>query len=317
MQFSPNRVGIRNSTDYSPFGVELDGRTVSLEGYRFGFNYFEKDDEIIGLGNYVSYGGNGYEPRLARRLNIDPFANKFSFQSPYTHANNSRISGADINGDSTVVVISGYGELVKTSNGKMTIMYDVSVYQNMTAEQYKIHKSNGTLPKPSYRTLLARDAHDIISKNQKVFHSTKRYGSNNETPPGTYYLFKKGTNGDSNSGAYQLYIGDMNGSRVIKGPDGIRAGIAIHQYDPNDSQGCLTTCSGRDTKPISELINAIPDLHDNTQPVQLILNEREVVMTQYEDSTNGSVKYQGVEHIFTLSTMTTPDVKVTPKKRQE
>ena len=32
-----NRVGIRNSTDYSPFGVELDGRTVSLEGYRFGY----------------------------------------------------------------------------------------------------------------------------------------------------------------------------------------------------------------------------------------------------------------------------------------
>jgi hypothetical protein len=31
---SPNRAGIRNTSDYSTFGVELDGRTVSLEGYK-------------------------------------------------------------------------------------------------------------------------------------------------------------------------------------------------------------------------------------------------------------------------------------------
>jgi hypothetical protein len=32
MIISPNRVGIRNSSDYSPFGVELDGKSVSVDG---------------------------------------------------------------------------------------------------------------------------------------------------------------------------------------------------------------------------------------------------------------------------------------------
>ena len=47
LSFPPNRVGIRNSTDYSPFGVELEGRTVSLEGYRFGYQGSEKDNALL------------------------------------------------------------------------------------------------------------------------------------------------------------------------------------------------------------------------------------------------------------------------------
>jgi hypothetical protein len=42
-------VGIRTCSDYSPFGVELDGRTVS-GGYRYGFQNQEKDDEVKGEG---------------------------------------------------------------------------------------------------------------------------------------------------------------------------------------------------------------------------------------------------------------------------
>ncbi|MEY3200138.1 MAG: hypothetical protein RJA13_2096, partial [Bacteroidota bacterium] len=45
-----NRASIRNISDYSPFGVQLAERTIS-DGYRFGFNSMEKDDEIKGTGN--------------------------------------------------------------------------------------------------------------------------------------------------------------------------------------------------------------------------------------------------------------------------
>jgi hypothetical protein len=45
-----HRVGIRTCSDYSPFGLELDGRTVS-GGYRFGYQGSEKDDETKGNGN--------------------------------------------------------------------------------------------------------------------------------------------------------------------------------------------------------------------------------------------------------------------------
>jgi hypothetical protein len=39
-------VGITNSSDYSPFGVQLDGRTESGDKYRYGFNGGEKINEI-------------------------------------------------------------------------------------------------------------------------------------------------------------------------------------------------------------------------------------------------------------------------------
>jgi hypothetical protein len=69
---SPNRVGIRNTSDYSPFGVELDGRTVSVDGYRFGYNTQENTDEIAGKGNHTTALYWEYNSRLAYRWNRDP-----------------------------------------------------------------------------------------------------------------------------------------------------------------------------------------------------------------------------------------------------
>jgi len=69
---SPNRVGIRNSSDYSPFGVELDGRTVSVDGYRYGYQGSEKDNEFKGEGNSYSTEFRQLDPRLGRWLSLDP-----------------------------------------------------------------------------------------------------------------------------------------------------------------------------------------------------------------------------------------------------
>ena|GEM_PF-4255449 len=41
----------QNTSDYSPFGVSLDGRIVEGDFYRYGFQNQEKDDEISGNGN--------------------------------------------------------------------------------------------------------------------------------------------------------------------------------------------------------------------------------------------------------------------------
>jgi RHS repeat-associated protein len=84
-------VGIRNSTDYSPFGVELDGRTVSLEGYRFGYQGSEKDNEFKGEGNSYTTEFRQLDPRLGRWLSVDPLFEKYSWQSPYCAFNNCSI----------------------------------------------------------------------------------------------------------------------------------------------------------------------------------------------------------------------------------
>ncbi len=80
-------VGIRTCSDYSPFGVELDGRTVSVEGYRFGFNTQEKTDEISGSGNHTTALYWEYDSRLGRRWNIDPVV-KYHESSYASFANN-------------------------------------------------------------------------------------------------------------------------------------------------------------------------------------------------------------------------------------
>jgi hypothetical protein len=42
---------IRSSTDYSPFGAPLNGRTFNAGASLYGFNGQRKDDELYGAGN--------------------------------------------------------------------------------------------------------------------------------------------------------------------------------------------------------------------------------------------------------------------------
>ena len=62
-------------SDYAPFGVQLDGRTVSSSDYRYGMNSQEKVDEISGSGNHYTATHWEYDPRLGRRWNQDPKPN--------------------------------------------------------------------------------------------------------------------------------------------------------------------------------------------------------------------------------------------------
>lgn len=83
--------------DYSPFGVELDGRSSDSQHYRFGFNGKEKDDEIKGSGNSYDFGERMYDPRIGRFFNLDPDSR--SFESPYAFGANNPIAYVDIDGE--------------------------------------------------------------------------------------------------------------------------------------------------------------------------------------------------------------------------
>ena len=97
--FPTHRVGIRTCSDYSPFGVELDGRTVSGGGNRFGYNGHEIDDEISGDGNHLSWQDYGMNPRMGRRWGSDPQAHNLPYQSTYSVNNNNPISIYDPDGE--------------------------------------------------------------------------------------------------------------------------------------------------------------------------------------------------------------------------
>jgi RHS repeat-associated protein len=97
-----NRASIRNISDYSPFGVQLTERTISGDGYRYGFMGFERDNEVKGNGNSNTTEFRQYDPRLGRWLSVDPKTHHE--YSPYSAFDNNPIyyvdpEGADSEGE--------------------------------------------------------------------------------------------------------------------------------------------------------------------------------------------------------------------------
>ncbi len=93
---------ILSATDYYPFGFQMPGRVYEGEGYRYGFNSMEKDDEIKGSGNSYTTHFRLLDVRIGRWWSIDPVVHHF--QSPYCTFDNNPIvirdpSGADGEGD--------------------------------------------------------------------------------------------------------------------------------------------------------------------------------------------------------------------------
>jgi RHS repeat-associated protein len=92
-------VGIVNISDYSPFGVQLDGRTISNGDYRYGFQGQEKDDEIKGgRGTSVNYSFRMHDPRVGRFFAVDPLTAKYPFNSPYVFSENTVINSTELEG---------------------------------------------------------------------------------------------------------------------------------------------------------------------------------------------------------------------------
>lgn len=66
--------------------------------YRFGFNGQEKDNEIKGIGNSLSFKHRVYDSRLGKFLSVDPLSSSSPWNSTYSFASNKPISGIDLAG---------------------------------------------------------------------------------------------------------------------------------------------------------------------------------------------------------------------------
>ena len=119
------RVPIRNTADYSPFGLQLDGRTVSGDSYRYGFNGMEKDDEIKNIeGSSYDFGARMYDSRLGRWFATDNFFAKRPIQSPYSFVGNNPIINKEIDGNDYEIIIN------KSDKGN-TITIKATVYTDV------------------------------------------------------------------------------------------------------------------------------------------------------------------------------------------
>jgi len=71
---------------------------VSLDGYRFGFQNQEKDDEIKGEGNSINYIYRMHDSRLGRFFTVDPLAADFPWNSSYAFSENVLINALELEG---------------------------------------------------------------------------------------------------------------------------------------------------------------------------------------------------------------------------
>ncbi len=72
------------------------------DGYRYGFNSMEKDDQVKGRGNSYDFGARMYDSRLGRWLTIDAKASKYPDLSPYNFVANSPLIYVDPDGKKIV-----------------------------------------------------------------------------------------------------------------------------------------------------------------------------------------------------------------------
>ena len=89
---------VKTSQDYYAFGMLMSGRGLNTEGYRFGFNGKEEDDEVKGDGNFQDYGMRAYDGRLGRFFSIDPLTRDYPELTPYQFASNTPIQAIDLDG---------------------------------------------------------------------------------------------------------------------------------------------------------------------------------------------------------------------------
>jgi RHS repeat-associated protein len=131
------RVSIRNISDYSPFGVPLDGRTVSSEEYRFGFQGQEMDDEIKGEGNSVNYKYRMHDPRVGRFFAVDPLTAKYPFYSSYQFSGNRPIDAVELEGLEEFILIS--------DGSSYTLVWDITARGRQKEGVYNGENQTGTI----------------------------------------------------------------------------------------------------------------------------------------------------------------------------
>ncbi len=140
-----------SASNYYPFGLRIDDRSMNSGDYRYGFNGKEIDDEW----NSESYNFDAriYNSGIGRFLSLDPLAREYPDINDYHFVRNSPIFKIDPTGkwDVEVHVFNdrskyGYGMLiVKNNQGDIISQYKVRVEgSNHSLNQY--NKRNRLLP---------------------------------------------------------------------------------------------------------------------------------------------------------------------------
>jgi RHS repeat-associated protein len=247
---SSYRVGIRTCSDYSPFGLELDGRTVSNYGYRFGYQGSEKDDEFKGNGNSYTTDFRQLDPRLGRWLSVDPLSFKFPWQSTYIAFDNNPILLVDRLGSETeggpddpkkVAIDAGHG-IKGVNNPKVdpgAVNSDGVMEKDLALNISKSINSN--LQSFKVSTTMIREGDLTVSGNSLTFRTDKAKSdgadifvsihinsASSETASGFTVLFKNdGSNAAENKALAESISNSQQTMTLKSSPTTVRNDLSV------------------------------------------------------------------------------------------
>jgi RHS repeat-associated protein len=129
--------------DYYPFGSLQPNRHFSdADGYRYGFNGMEKDDEMHGVsGGSYDFGARQYDARLGRCLSGDPMRKKYPSWSSYNFALCNPVSFVDKNGEDVYILVytSSVPEFKEAAN---TRAWEILLSEGFDATKDRIYIVN-------------------------------------------------------------------------------------------------------------------------------------------------------------------------------
>jgi RHS repeat-associated protein len=183
---------IRQSTDYSAFGVQLENRNLLLTGvgedYSLGFQGQFEDDEFKGEGNSVNYSFRMHDPRLGRFFAIDPLTSEFPWNSPYAFSENIVINAVELEGLETAYV---YNVTYSGKEKKVKKSHNYENNNNFNQRVYRYFNANGEVAKELVQKL--------DSKGKVISNQIQTYASDGNPTTHTTPLLSKSTIGEKES----------------------------------------------------------------------------------------------------------------------
>ena len=152
------------------------------DGYRYGFQGQERDDELKGEGNSLNYTFRMHDPRVGRFLSRDPLFQGYPDLSPYQFAGNSPIANVDLDGLERYFAADGtYLGQSKNGGNEIRIATTYNVYTKVDAngkrENGHVISASKSIPDVSF---------DTAGKVYATIYNREVKNENNSVQPSTF-----------------------------------------------------------------------------------------------------------------------------------
>ncbi len=213
--------------DYYPFGMQMpDGRSVTTNNYRFGYNGMEKDPEFKGDGNSYTTEFRQYDPRIGRWASLDPLMGQFPNLSPYCGFDNNPVYYTDpfglestTNGDPPVSkTMKHFAKALKKAAEEITDLEEVVILAKSKDGSIKNKSSKGSDSSSSTNT--------VPSGGISFAGQVSPLPLGRLTDPATNEYFREAV---EQGGAFLLGLSNSAASNVVLG---------VGRQDPNDYGDC-------------------------------------------------------------------------------